>query len=63
MKKRCGVYVMPYTGIWDLELARRNVAHVLAAKVRDGNFGIERAEAAAQMMLYENPKRIFQLGV
>ena len=45
-----------------LELARRNVAQVLAAKVRDGDFDIERAQTAASMLFYKNPERIFQIG-
>ena len=45
-----------------LELARRNVAHVLAAKVREGDFDKEQAQSAAQMMFYGNPERIFHLS-
>lgn len=45
-----------------LELARCNVAHVLAEKVRDGNFDIEHAQKAAKMLFYENPMRVFQLS-
>ena len=44
-----------------LELARRNVAHVLAAKVRNGDFDANHAQMAARMLFYLNPKRVFQL--
>ena len=44
-----------------LELARRNVAHVLAAKVRCDDFDMDTAKMAAQMLFYLNPKRILQI--
>jgi hypothetical protein len=44
-----------------LELARRNIAHVLAAKVQEGTFDIEHALHTAQMLLYANPKRVFRM--
>ena len=45
-----------------LELARRNVAHVLAEKVRGGDFDIEQGQKAAKMLFHDNPVRVFQLS-
>ena len=44
-----------------LELARRNVARVLAEKIEDGVFGEGKALEIARALFYDNPKRIFKL--
>ena len=44
-----------------LELARRNVARVLAEKVESGVFSEVKALEIAKALFYDNPKRIFKL--
>jgi hypothetical protein len=45
-----------------LQIARENVARVLAEKIREGTFGNERALAVARALFHDNPSRIFGLG-
>ena len=42
-------------------LARQDVAKALAQKIDEGLFDIEKAGKIANMLLYDNPKRIFRL--
>jgi predicted TIM-barrel fold metal-dependent hydrolase len=42
-------------------LARRDVAKALAQKIDEGLFDVEKAGEIAEMLLYDNPKRIFRL--
>jgi predicted TIM-barrel fold metal-dependent hydrolase len=42
-------------------LARRDVAKALAQKIDEGLFDVEKAGKIAEMLLYDNPKRIFRL--
>jgi hypothetical protein len=44
-----------------LEIARRNVARVLAEKAENGIFGEDKALEIARALFYDNPKRIFKL--
>lgn len=44
-----------------LQLARENVSRVLAEKVREGVFDMDRALEIAHALFYDNPKRIFGL--
>jgi uncharacterized protein len=44
-----------------LHMARENVSWVLAQKVEDGVFSIDRAIDIARALFFENPKRIFRL--
>lgn len=44
-----------------LKLAKQNLACALANKVNNGVMTLSQAEKAAHMMLYDNPKRIFNL--
>jgi hypothetical protein len=44
-----------------LQVARENVARVLAEKVREGTFGRGQALAVAQALFHDNPARIFGL--
>ncbi len=44
------------------ELARRNVAAVLAGKVAEGSMDIDRAMEVARWLFVDNPQRIFRLG-
>ncbi len=43
------------------QLARENVSNVLAQKVREEIFDLERAKEIARCVFYENPLRIFRL--
>jgi hypothetical protein len=45
-----------------LNIARQNVSRVLAQKVTDGKFSVEKAIEIATALFYENPKRIFKLN-
>jgi predicted TIM-barrel fold metal-dependent hydrolase len=42
-------------------LARQDVAKALAQKIDEGMFDVEQAGKIANMLLYDNPKRIFRL--
>lgn len=44
-----------------LHIARQNVSRVLAKKVADGIFSVEKAIEIATALFYGNPKRIFKL--
>ncbi|MFW6271080.1 MAG: amidohydrolase family protein [Bacillota bacterium] len=43
-------------------LARQNVALVLTQKIDQGIMNLKRAKKIAEMLFYDNPKNIFQLG-
>jgi hypothetical protein len=45
-----------------LQVARENVARVLAQKVQEGTFGRQQALAVARAVFHDNPARIFGLG-
>lgn len=45
-----------------LQMARENVSHVLAKKVEEGIFPLEKALDIAHALFYDNPKRIFKLS-
>ena len=45
-----------------LELARQNVSHVLAHKVKEGIFTLEKAVDIAKALFYDNPLQIFDLN-
>ncbi len=42
-------------------MARQNIARALSKKVGDGSFNLGTAQRIARAILYDNPKRIFQL--
>ena len=46
-----------------LELARLNIARVLAEKVAEGTMSEEEARAVAHAMIFENPNRFYKLGL
>ena len=45
-----------------LELARLNIARVLAEKVAEGTMGEQEARLVARAMMFENPNRFYNLG-
>ena len=56
-----GDYSVPEKVYGHLQLARANVASVLADKVQAGRMGESDAQHVARLMFYENPKRWYSL--
>ncbi len=45
-----------------LELARRNVASVLARRIEAGSMDLDEAERLARTWFFDNPARIYRLA-
>ncbi|NLY10353.1 MAG: amidohydrolase family protein [Firmicutes bacterium] len=57
-----GDYLFPDGVLGHLQLAKMNVSSVLASKVEQGFFGVEKAVKIGQALFYDNPKRILGLN-